>query len=239
MYINGRPPHFKAEQLYALASQFSSDLSSRTFTRQLGYGFVLFDIVDAAQKCIDILHSHHNLHPKFAKVSHSFHPVLSHLTLPHLSFPFDPIVIPRYHQTPLTPLSFSLIKSKLTKSRARRPSSTERTRTRPPPLTSPNSRSRIIPLLRILALARRLRIQLACRWVLVAVGGGTMGGEEAGGDVILRGPIILPTPITPQDKLKLKLKPKAHRHVSRHIHCASDALAARYQQQRRRQRERP
>ncbi|KIJ38839.1 hypothetical protein M422DRAFT_258486 [Sphaerobolus stellatus SS14] len=46
VYINRLPPHFKAEQLYALASQFGTVLSCRTFTRQLsdhlsGYGFVL------------------------------------------------------------------------------------------------------------------------------------------------------------------------------------------------------
>ncbi|KIJ38786.1 hypothetical protein M422DRAFT_258412 [Sphaerobolus stellatus SS14] len=74
VYINGLPPHFKAEQLYALASQFGTVLSCRTFIRQLsdhplGYGFVLFDTVDAAQKCIDVLRSHHNLHPTFSKVT--------------------------------------------------------------------------------------------------------------------------------------------------------------------------
>ncbi|KIJ38850.1 hypothetical protein M422DRAFT_258496 [Sphaerobolus stellatus SS14] len=39
-----------------------------------------------------------------SSLSHSFHPVLSHLILLHLSFPFDPTVIPLYPQTPLTPL---------------------------------------------------------------------------------------------------------------------------------------
>lgn len=34
MYINGLPPNFKAEQLYALTSQFGTVLSCRTFTRQ-------------------------------------------------------------------------------------------------------------------------------------------------------------------------------------------------------------
>lgn len=75
VYINGLPPHFKAEQLYALASQFGTVLSCRTFTRQLsdhpsGYGFVLFDTIEAAQQCIDVLRSHHNLHPTFAKQAH-------------------------------------------------------------------------------------------------------------------------------------------------------------------------
>ncbi|KAF8510087.1 hypothetical protein JB92DRAFT_3144477 [Gautieria morchelliformis] len=35
VYINGLPPHFKAEQLYALTSQFGTVLSCRTYTRQL------------------------------------------------------------------------------------------------------------------------------------------------------------------------------------------------------------
>ncbi|KIJ28658.1 hypothetical protein M422DRAFT_270059, partial [Sphaerobolus stellatus SS14] len=92
VYINGLPPHFKAEQLYALASQFGTVLSCRTFTRQLsdhpsGYGFVLFDTVDAAQKCIDILRSHHNLHPTFAKQAHKIarSPPLINITNPHPS----------------------------------------------------------------------------------------------------------------------------------------------------------
>ncbi|GJJ10264.1 hypothetical protein Clacol_004490 [Clathrus columnatus] len=75
VYINGLPPNFKAEQLYALASQFGTVLSCRTFTRQLsdhpsGYGFVLFDTIDSAQQCIEVLRSHHNLHPTFAKQAH-------------------------------------------------------------------------------------------------------------------------------------------------------------------------
>ncbi|KIJ43379.1 hypothetical protein M422DRAFT_253256 [Sphaerobolus stellatus SS14] len=59
-------------QLYALAS---------------GYGFVLFDIVDAAQKCIDVLRSHHNLHPTFAKQAHKIarSPPLVNITNPHPS----------------------------------------------------------------------------------------------------------------------------------------------------------
>ena len=35
VYINGLPPHFKAEQLYALTAQFGTVLSCRTFARQL------------------------------------------------------------------------------------------------------------------------------------------------------------------------------------------------------------
>ncbi|KIJ42452.1 hypothetical protein M422DRAFT_254551 [Sphaerobolus stellatus SS14] len=92
VYINGLPPHFKAEQFYALASQFGTVLSCHTFTRQLsdhppGYGFVLFDTVDAAQKCIDVLRSHHNLHPTFAKQAHKIARSLPliNITNPHPS----------------------------------------------------------------------------------------------------------------------------------------------------------
>ncbi|KAF8579680.1 hypothetical protein K439DRAFT_375520 [Ramaria rubella] len=75
VYINGLPANYKAEQLYALTSQFGNVLSCRTFTRQLsdhpsGYGFVLFDTIESAQQCIDVLRSHHNLHPTFAKQAH-------------------------------------------------------------------------------------------------------------------------------------------------------------------------
>ncbi|KIJ38828.1 hypothetical protein M422DRAFT_258475, partial [Sphaerobolus stellatus SS14] len=52
-----------------------------------GYGFVLFDTVDAAQKCIDVLRSHHNLHPTFAKQAHKIarSPSLINITNPHPS----------------------------------------------------------------------------------------------------------------------------------------------------------
>ena len=46
VYINGLPPHFPEEQLYALAAPFGPIRSVRTFTRHVkesesGYGFVL------------------------------------------------------------------------------------------------------------------------------------------------------------------------------------------------------
>lgn len=46
VYINGLPPHFPEEQLYALAAPYGSIRSVRTFTRHVkesesGYGFVL------------------------------------------------------------------------------------------------------------------------------------------------------------------------------------------------------
>ncbi|KIJ42437.1 hypothetical protein M422DRAFT_254533 [Sphaerobolus stellatus SS14] len=90
VYINGLLPHFKAEQLYTLASQCGTVLSCRTFTCQLsddhpsGHGFVLFVIADAAQKCIDVLRSHHNLHPMFAKA------IPSIMSCPISSFPILP-----------------------------------------------------------------------------------------------------------------------------------------------------
>jgi len=46
VYINGLPPHFPEDQLFALASPFGEIRSVRTFTRHVrdsesGYGFVL------------------------------------------------------------------------------------------------------------------------------------------------------------------------------------------------------
>lgn len=50
VYINGLPPHFPEEQLYALAAPFGEVKSVRTFTRHVrdsesGYGFVLYVLV--------------------------------------------------------------------------------------------------------------------------------------------------------------------------------------------------
>ena len=47
VYINGLPPHFPEDQLFALASPFGEIRSVRTFTRHVrdsesGYGFVLY-----------------------------------------------------------------------------------------------------------------------------------------------------------------------------------------------------
>jgi hypothetical protein len=90
VYINGLPPHFPEEQLYALAAPFGAIRSVRTFTRHVkesesGYGFVLyvslrfevpflnadfrFETVEAAEKCIMSLRRYRNLHPTFSKVS--------------------------------------------------------------------------------------------------------------------------------------------------------------------------
>ncbi|KAF8526590.1 hypothetical protein BU17DRAFT_82702 [Hysterangium stoloniferum] len=90
VYINGLPPNFKAEQLYALTSQFGTVLSCRTFTRQLsdhpsGYGFVLFETLESAQQCIEVLRSHHNLHPTFAKQAHKINRVPMGYASPNLA----------------------------------------------------------------------------------------------------------------------------------------------------------
>ncbi|GLB38977.1 putative RNA recognition motif containing protein [Lyophyllum shimeji] len=75
VYINGLPPHFPEDQLYALAAPFGTVKSVRTFTRHVrdtesGYGFVLFDTVEAAEKCIVSLRRYRNLHPTFSKQAH-------------------------------------------------------------------------------------------------------------------------------------------------------------------------
>ncbi|KAF8157126.1 hypothetical protein B0H34DRAFT_798438 [Crassisporium funariophilum] len=75
VYINGLPPHFPEDQLFALASPFGEIRSVRTFTRHVrdsesGYGFVLFETIDAAEKCIISLRRYRNLHPTFSKQIH-------------------------------------------------------------------------------------------------------------------------------------------------------------------------
>ncbi|KAF4616707.1 hypothetical protein D9613_008372 [Agrocybe pediades] len=75
VYINGLPPHFPEDQLFALASPFGEIRSVRTFTRHVrdsesGYGFVLFETIDAAERCIVSLRRYRNLHPTFSKQIH-------------------------------------------------------------------------------------------------------------------------------------------------------------------------
>ncbi|KAK1224885.1 hypothetical protein PQX77_012198 [Marasmius sp. AFHP31] len=75
VYINGLPPHFPEDQLFELAAQFGEIRSVRSFTRHVGekesgYGFVLFETVDAAEKCINALRKYRNLHPTFSKQVH-------------------------------------------------------------------------------------------------------------------------------------------------------------------------
>ncbi|KAJ3983792.1 hypothetical protein F5890DRAFT_1412978 [Lentinula detonsa] len=75
VYINGLPPHFPEDQLFELAAPFGEIRSVRSFTRHVGekesgYGFVLFETVDAAEKCIQSLRRFRNLHPTFSKQSH-------------------------------------------------------------------------------------------------------------------------------------------------------------------------
>ncbi|KAF8338669.1 hypothetical protein F5887DRAFT_1236013 [Amanita rubescens] len=86
VYINGLPPHFPEEQLYALAAPFGAIRSVRTFTRHVkesesGYGFVLFETVEAAEKCIISLRRYRNLHPTFSKQVHKI-PGIAYTQLP-------------------------------------------------------------------------------------------------------------------------------------------------------------
>jgi RNA recognition motif-containing protein len=72
VYINGLPPNFPEEQLYALIKDFGGVVSVRTFTRHVsdrpsGYGFVLFETIESAEKCIEALRRYRNLHPSFCK----------------------------------------------------------------------------------------------------------------------------------------------------------------------------
>ncbi|KAI0041780.1 hypothetical protein FA95DRAFT_1576152 [Auriscalpium vulgare] len=72
VYIDGLPPNFTEEELYAMTKDFGSVISVRTFTRHVsehpsGYGFVLFETVDSAAKCIETLKHYRNLHPSFSK----------------------------------------------------------------------------------------------------------------------------------------------------------------------------
>lgn len=75
VYINGLPPHFPEQELFALTRPFGEVKSVRSFTRHVsekptGYGFVLFSDVDSAEKCIDGLRKYRNLHPSFSKQIH-------------------------------------------------------------------------------------------------------------------------------------------------------------------------
>ncbi|KZP23495.1 hypothetical protein FIBSPDRAFT_1042932 [Athelia psychrophila] len=73
VYINGLPPNYPESSLYTLTCAFGGVRSVRTFTRHVGgrasgYGFVLFESVDAAEQCIEGLRNHRNLHPSFSKM---------------------------------------------------------------------------------------------------------------------------------------------------------------------------
>ncbi|KAJ7487991.1 hypothetical protein FB451DRAFT_1126403 [Mycena latifolia] len=75
VYINGLPPNFPEDQLFALAAPFGEVRSVRSFTRHVGdaetgYGFVLFATIAAAEKCINNLRRYRNLHPTFSKQMH-------------------------------------------------------------------------------------------------------------------------------------------------------------------------
>ncbi|EMD34808.1 hypothetical protein CERSUDRAFT_116992 [Gelatoporia subvermispora B] len=92
VYINGLPPNFAEEQLLAMTREFGEVISVRTFTRHVsdrpsGYGFVLFETVEAAEKCIETLRKYRNLHPSFSKQIHKIPgtPYASATTLPALT----------------------------------------------------------------------------------------------------------------------------------------------------------
>ncbi|KZT10433.1 uncharacterized protein LAESUDRAFT_747766 [Laetiporus sulphureus 93-53] len=75
VYINGLPPNFPEEDLFKMTHEFGQVLSVRTFTRHVcdkpsGYGFVLFDTIEAAEKCVESLRKYRNLHPSFSKQIH-------------------------------------------------------------------------------------------------------------------------------------------------------------------------
>ncbi|KAI6112115.1 hypothetical protein EDD16DRAFT_1179583 [Pisolithus croceorrhizus] len=75
IYINGLPPHFSEQDLFALTRPFGVVKSVRTFTRHVsekptGYGFVLFSDIESAERCIEGLRKYRNLHPSFSKQVH-------------------------------------------------------------------------------------------------------------------------------------------------------------------------
>ncbi|KAH7924940.1 hypothetical protein BV22DRAFT_1129446 [Leucogyrophana mollusca] len=75
VYINGLPPHFPEQELFALARPFGEVKSVRSFTRHVsdkptGYGFVLYGDVESAERCIEGLRKYRNLHPSFSKQVH-------------------------------------------------------------------------------------------------------------------------------------------------------------------------
>ncbi|RDX54695.1 hypothetical protein OH76DRAFT_989149 [Lentinus brumalis] len=86
VYINGLPPNFPEEDLLAMTRPFGAVLSVRTFTRHVsdkpsGYGFVLFERLSAAEKCIESLRKYRNLHPSFSKQVHKI-PGTAYATVP-------------------------------------------------------------------------------------------------------------------------------------------------------------
>ncbi|KAG8742900.1 hypothetical protein FRC10_000759 [Ceratobasidium sp. 414] len=72
VYINGLPTFFSTSQLYDLCSEFGTVTSLRTFDRlntpePSTYGFVLFENIESARRCIIALRQYSDLHPSFAK----------------------------------------------------------------------------------------------------------------------------------------------------------------------------
>ncbi|KAK0474541.1 hypothetical protein IW261DRAFT_1649370 [Armillaria novae-zelandiae] len=72
VYINGLPPNYPEDQLFNLGVRFGTVRSVRSFTRQVGdkesgYGFILFETIDAAETCIRFMRRSRNLHATFSK----------------------------------------------------------------------------------------------------------------------------------------------------------------------------
>ncbi|KAF8601897.1 hypothetical protein BDV93DRAFT_558070 [Ceratobasidium sp. AG-I] len=72
VYINGLPTYFSTSQLFDLCAEFGPIASVRTFDRlntpePSTYGFVLFEDVESARRCIVALRQYSDLHPSFAK----------------------------------------------------------------------------------------------------------------------------------------------------------------------------
>ena len=73
VYIGGLPPHFPEEQLFNMTKEFGPVLSVKTFTKPeqpTGYGFVLFQRRDSAQRCIETLRKCRNLRSSWSKKVH-------------------------------------------------------------------------------------------------------------------------------------------------------------------------
>ncbi|KZS95190.1 hypothetical protein SISNIDRAFT_452539 [Sistotremastrum niveocremeum HHB9708] len=74
VYINGLPPLCSEEELLNMCQPFGTVISVKTFTRNgdvpSGYGFVLFEKIDAAENCVKTLRQYRHLHPSFSKRTH-------------------------------------------------------------------------------------------------------------------------------------------------------------------------
>ncbi|QRV82266.1 RNA recognition motif protein [Ceratobasidium sp. AG-Ba] len=67
VYINGLPTFFSTSQLYDLCAEFGPIKSLRAKVVARTYGFVLFENIESARRCIVALRQYSDLHPSFAK----------------------------------------------------------------------------------------------------------------------------------------------------------------------------